>query len=148
MENKYRIAEYFEDVETSKEHNGYFFSVKETLTIVILGCFCGLRNVKRVHQWASSARVRDFLKTCFGIEAVPCYYWILCLLKLIIPESFNLCFIKWVQSLTPGGLEGLTVSFDGKTPLYEQDGEIRKPFAYCERTNRSVRHHVRSASGL
>ena len=115
MENKYKIAEYFEDVETSREHNGYFCSVKETLTIVILGCFCGLRNVKRIHQWASSPRVLEFLKMHFGIETVPCYYWILCLMKLIIPESFNLCFIKWVQSLAPDSLKGLTVSFDGKS---------------------------------
>jgi predicted transposase YbfD/YdcC len=115
MENKYKITEYFEDVETSKEHNGYFCSVKETLTIVILGCFCGLRNVKLIHQWASSTHTQEFLKVHFGIEAIPCYYWILCLLKLIIPESFNRCFINWVQSLIPDTSEGFTVSFDGKT---------------------------------
>jgi len=48
MENKYKITEYFRDIETSKEHNGYFCSIKETLTIMILGCFCGLRNVKQI----------------------------------------------------------------------------------------------------
>ena len=39
-----RIKEYFSGVETTKEHNGYFFSIGEALTVVILGTLCGLRN--------------------------------------------------------------------------------------------------------
>uniref|UniRef100_UPI0040573590 hypothetical protein n=1 Tax=Agathobacter sp. TaxID=2021311 RepID=UPI0040573590 len=53
---------------------------------VILGSICGLKNVSRIHQWAVSDRVNEFLKEKFGIENVPCYYWLLCLLKLIKPE--------------------------------------------------------------
>ncbi|MDR2570945.1 MAG: ISAs1 family transposase [Oscillospiraceae bacterium] len=115
MEKTYRLPEYFEEVETEKEHNGYFCSVKETLTIVILGSFCGLQNVKRIHQWAVNARVQEFLISSFGITAIPCYFWMLSLLKIIKPKSFNRCFINWVESLVPTGLEGYTVSFDGKT---------------------------------
>jgi len=33
---------------------------------------------------------------------------------LKIPESFNRCFVNWVQSLISDTLEGCTVSFDGK----------------------------------
>ena len=46
---------------------------------------------------------------------IPCYYWLLCLLKLILPESLNRHFIEWVTSLLPVSKKGLTVSFDGKT---------------------------------
>ena len=40
-----KIKEYFGEVETIKEHNGYFCSVEEALTVVILGTLCGLKNV-------------------------------------------------------------------------------------------------------
>lgn len=115
MERTYGIKEYFTSVETTEEHNGYRFSVWEALTIVILGSFCGLRNPSQIHQCATNSRIKDFLTKQFGIEKIPCYYWLLCLLKLIKPSSLNQCFINWVQSLIPETLEGLTLSFDGKT---------------------------------
>ena len=115
MEKTTNISEYFESVETTKEHNGYFCSVLEALTIVIMGSFCGLRNVSQIHQWSVNARVSEFLKEHFGIEKIPCYYWLLCLLKLIEPKSLNRCFTNWVQSFLPKGVKGLTLSFDGKT---------------------------------
>jgi predicted transposase YbfD/YdcC len=115
MNENIRIQEYFSDVETTAEHNGYFCSVGETLTIVIPGSLCGLRNVSQIHQWAQSERTRMFLLDRFGISKVPCYYWMLCLLKIIKPKSLNQCFINWVQSFLPDGREGMTISFDGKT---------------------------------
>lgn len=109
------ITQYFEDVETTKEYNGYFCSVAEAITIVILGSICGLKNISQIHQWAASDRVGEFLKEKFGIENVPCYYWLLCLLKLVKPESLNRCFLKWVSSILPENRNNLTVSLDGKT---------------------------------
>lgn len=87
----------------------------EALTIVILGSICGLRNVNQIHQWATSERVAGFLAKHFCIQNIPCYYWLLCLLKMAKPESLNACFIKWVQSFLPDGVKNLTLSFDGKT---------------------------------
>ena len=115
MDKITNITKYFEDVETTKEHNGYFCSVGEALTIVILGTFCGLRNVNQIHQWASNPRISEFLSKNFRIDTIPCYYWLLCLLKIIVPESLNQCFMNWVQSFLPEGVKGLTLSFDGKT---------------------------------
>ena len=112
---KIKIWEYFSEVETTREHNGYFCSVGEALTIVILGSICSLRNTNQIHQWASSQRVSEFLSKHFQINTIPCYYWLLCLLKLIKPGSLNRCFMKWSQSLKGGEVEGLTISFDGKT---------------------------------
>jgi predicted transposase YbfD/YdcC len=113
--DKKRIWEYFSEVETTREYKGYFCSVGEALTIVILGSICGLRNTNQIHQWASSQRVSEFLLKHFQINTIPCYYWLLCLLKLIKPASLNWCFIRWAQSFIPGGAEGYTISFDGKT---------------------------------
>jgi len=110
-----RIQEYFEGVETVIEHNGYFCSVGEALTVVIIGTMCGLRNVSQINQWSENEKVRGFLSSHFGIKRIPCYYWMLCLLKLIKPKSLNQCLMKWSQSLLPVGMEGKTISIDGKT---------------------------------
>ena len=83
MDKIIRITEYFADVETTKEHNGYFYSVGEALTVVILGSWCSLRNVSQISQWAANERVKGFLAGHFRIERIPCYYWLLCLLALI-----------------------------------------------------------------
>jgi predicted transposase YbfD/YdcC len=112
---KVKLKEYFTEVETIKEHNGYFYSVGEALTVVILGTLSGLKNVSQINQWSENEKVRCFLARNFGIERIPCYYWMLCLLKLIEPKSLNRCLIKWAQSLMPGGMEAKTISFDGKT---------------------------------
>lgn len=109
------ITQYFEDVETTKEYDGYLYKVTDAITIVLLGSICGLKNISQVHQWASSDRVKGFFKEKFQIEAVPCYYWLLCLMKLIKPESFNRCFTEWASSMLPEDRENLTFSLDGKT---------------------------------
>lgn len=109
------ITEYYEEVETTKEYDGYFCSVSEAITIVILGSICGLKNVSQIHQWATNDRVSEFLKEKFGINHVPCYYWLLCLLKMIKTESLNRCFANWVYSVMPEKAEALTISLDGKT---------------------------------
>ncbi len=115
MEQITALPEYFSELKTTKEYAGYFCSVGEAATIIILGTFCGLRNVSQIHQWAADPRVSEFLREEFDIENVPCYYWLLCLLKIIEPKSLNQCFIHWVESILPEGVKGLTVSLDGKT---------------------------------
>lgn len=109
------IKEYFDDVETTTEYNGYFCSVTDAIVIVVLRSICGLKNVSQIHQWAVSGRVKEVLKYDFNIKDIPCYSWLLCLLKLIKPESLNRCFVNWVHSMMPDGMAGLTLSLDGKT---------------------------------
>jgi predicted transposase YbfD/YdcC len=113
--DKLKIQEYFSEVETIKDHKGYFCSVWEALTIVILGTLCGLKNVCQISQWSANERVKGFLAMHFCIERIPCYYWLLCLLKLIELKSLNQCLMRWTQSLLPVGMKALTISFDGKT---------------------------------
>ena len=72
MERK-TLIECFEEVETTEEYNGYFCSIAEAISIVVLGSLCGLKNVSQIHQWADSERVKEFLKEKFQINHVPCY---------------------------------------------------------------------------
>ena len=110
-----KIIEYFENIETTMEHEGYFYNVGEVVSIMIMGLLCGLKNTSQIHQWASSEKVSAFLNEKFGISKIPCYYWMLCLLKIIKPESMNCCFMEWVSSMHPVDREGTVISLDGKT---------------------------------
>lgn len=123
MEKK-KLVEYFEEVETLEEYDGYFCSVAEAVSIVVIGSICGLRNVSQIHQWATSERVSGFLEEKFGIKHVPCYYWLLCLLKLAKPESVNKCLMKWAENILPKDRTGVTISLDGKT--IRSTGKMKK----------------------
>ena len=104
------ITEYFTEVETKREHNGYLFSVPQAITILILGSMCKLENVRQIHHWAASDRVSEFLKEKFGIERIPCYYWLLQLLQLVKSESLNEFFTKWVETMLPEGMRAKVAS--------------------------------------
>lgn len=115
MENYIKIREYFEELETEKEYDGYYYKISDAVTIVILGSICGLKNIQQIHQWAVKDRTSEFLKEKFGIYRIPCYYWLTCILKMIKPESLNKCFANWVYSVMPQKAEKLTISLEGKT---------------------------------
>ena len=105
----------FEQVETTKRHIGHTYSVGQALTITVLGLVCGLKNASQIHQWSRDKRVGEFLAQHFGISQIPCYCWLLGLLKTVKPESLSLCFSNWVASLMPENTGGTTISVDGKT---------------------------------
>ena len=108
------ITEYFISVETKKEYSGYLYGVAEAITILILGSLCGLNNMKRIHQWAENDRVRKFLREDFGIERIPCYFWLTALLKMVKPESLDHFFTEWVKTLLPDDRKGRIIACDGK----------------------------------
>lgn len=49
-----------ESVETSEKHNGYYYSVKEALVIVILGSLCGLKMFDRYTSGQKARRQANF----------------------------------------------------------------------------------------
>ena len=110
-----RLTDFFEEVETTEEYKGYFCSIAEAISIVVLGSLCGFRNVSQIHQWAESEHVREFLKEKFGIKHIPCYYWLLVLLKMVKPDTLNQCLMKWAAQYLPADRSKTTISLDGKT---------------------------------
>ena len=111
-----------EVLETEREYDGYFCSIKDAVIIVILGSLCDLQSVKKIHQWAVSAHVKKFLTETFGIKRIPCYWWLLSLLAIVTPESLNQCSSIYrrvcleaeeeVQSKKKS--KPLTIAIDGK----------------------------------
>lgn len=109
------LTDFFEEVETTEEYNGYFCSIAETISIVVLGSLCGLKNVSQIHQWAESERVSEFLRGKFAISHIPCYYWLLVLLKMVKTDTLNQCLMKWAAQFLPKDRSQTTISLDGKT---------------------------------
>jgi len=112
---KLNLVGYFANVETTRVHRGYFCNVGRTLTLVILGTLCGLEDIEEIHQWAKSERVSKFLSQEFAIFTIPSIRWIRELMSIIKPESLNELFTRWSRTLLPEFLDGLTISFDGKS---------------------------------
>ena len=52
-------------LETEREYDGYFCTIKDAVIIVIPGSLCDLRSVKKIHEWATSEHVRTFLEETF-----------------------------------------------------------------------------------
>jgi len=112
---KLNLVGHFGEVKTTRDYSGYKHSVGRTLTIVILGTLCGLTNLSEIHHWAKSRHVQEFLKEEFGIITIPPYSWLCLLMSIILPKSLNELFTRWARTLLPNFLDGLTISFDGKT---------------------------------
>ena len=87
------LINFFEEVETTEEYNGYFCSIAEAIGIVALGSLCGFRNVSQIHHWAENARVKEFLKEKFQIAHIPCYFCLLTLLKMVKPDTLD-CLLE------------------------------------------------------
>ena len=112
---KMNLVEYFEEVEAEDEYNGYFYSIAEAISIVVLGSLCGLKNVRQIHQWARNEHISEFMKEKFGIEHIPCYYWLLVLLKMVKVDSLNRCLMKWAAQFLAEDRSQTTIAMDGKT---------------------------------
>ena len=95
------LEDALEVLETEREYDGYFCSIKAAVIIVILGSLCDLQSVKKIHAWATTEHVRKFLEETFGIKRIPCYWWLLSLLGIIRPKSLNECMKQWVASVVP-----------------------------------------------
>jgi predicted transposase YbfD/YdcC len=107
------IAGYFEEVETTKKYDGYWYSVADVIVITILGSLCGLKNMILIAEWAKSEAVTKFLQIKMKIPRVPCYSQFTNIMGIIKSESLNEAFIKWVGSMVD--IIGKTVAIDGKT---------------------------------
>lgn len=108
------LPEYMCDVGTKDPYIGYKFKVADVLTITVLGLICGLQNMKMIHQWTTTERIKDFLRKNFGIVFIPRYVQFTNILGNINAEELNTQFIKWAQNLI-GEVCGKTIAIDGKT---------------------------------
>jgi predicted transposase YbfD/YdcC len=108
------LEHFLEDVPTLDPYRGYKFKTKDILTIAVLGLICGMTTMKMIHRWATSERVRDFLREQFCIPFVPCYSQFTVILGNIDSRKINFVFMEWARSMA-GDVAGKTIAIDGKT---------------------------------
>ena len=133
-------------LETEREYDRYFCSIKDAVIIVILGSLCDLQSVKKIHEWATTEHVKKFLSDTFGIKRIPCYWWLLSVLAMVTPELLNQCMKQWVTSIVPklaaklkkeeakqsNKKKPLTIAIVWKRNLFDRkDENIRQPLAHC-----------------
>ncbi len=63
--NNWHLCDYLEELEPEREYDGYFYSVAQAITIVILGHLYGLKNPHQIWLWASHDKVKIFLEEKF-----------------------------------------------------------------------------------
>ena len=102
-------------VEEVSEHEGYLYSVSNTLLLLILGMLCGLQRIDDIHDWSKSKPTAVFLKKWFNIENVPCRAQIYNILKIVNVKQFKESFVSWMQIMVKEILPGKTIAIDGKT---------------------------------
>ena len=105
-------AKYFEEVETTRAYDGYWYKVKNIITIVLLGSLCGLKNLIMIHEWAASEKVKEYLQK-IGIPRIPCYSQLTVIMGIIDPKSLGAAFENWIMKIVSAA--GKTISLDGKT---------------------------------
>ena len=103
------------EAEKGSDHQGYWYSVKDALIIMVCGMLCGLQTIGDIYEWSKAGLPRAFLKRWFSIEDFPCRAQFYNILGYVDPEKFSRAFIRWMKKVMRGGVAGRTVAIDGKT---------------------------------
>jgi len=102
-------------LEEGAEHDGYWYSIGDVLTILVCGMLCGLQRIDDIHDWAKAAPPRTFLETQFGITRTPCRAQFYNILRCVDAKKFNHGFARWMSGVLSGSCKGKTIAIDGKT---------------------------------
>lgn len=102
-------------VESESCHEGYWYSISDTLTILISGSLCGLTTIMEIHEWASSNPAKEFFERNFGIKRILSKSQFYNILAVVNAEAFKKSFIRWMQNILKSALPGKTIAIDGKT---------------------------------
>jgi len=104
-----------EEVERESEHKGYWYRIRDILTILICGMLSSLQTIDDIHEWSQCTPTRKLLWKKFAIGKIPCRAQFYNILGYVKPEKFNESFIKWVKSVLCVNRAGKTVAIDGKS---------------------------------
>ena len=102
------------EVEAGAEHDGYWYSISDTLTLLVCGMLCRQQRIDDIHDWANAVPTLRFLEEQFGITKVPCRAQFYNILRYVDAGKFNEGFTRWMRSVVQS-VRGKTVSIDGKT---------------------------------
>jgi predicted transposase YbfD/YdcC len=101
-------------LEEIAEHDGYWYSISDVLTILVCGMLCRQQRIDDIHDWSKAAPARVFLEEQFGITKIPCRAQFYNILRYVDADKFNEGFSRWMRSVIQS-VKGKTVAVDGKT---------------------------------
>lgn len=110
-----KLQEMSMEIETKEPYTGYYYSVADVITILVIGLLSNLQTPHEIHQWACSEPVRLMLREDFGMEKVSCYAQFMNILGNIKADSLDRIFISWCKMLVENQLKDKTIAIDGKT---------------------------------
>jgi len=84
-------------LEKGVDHNGYFYSISDTLMIMVCGIMCGFRSIDGIHAWAKSIPVRKFLKEQLKIEKICSRAQFYNIINLADEKKFKLILGRWMH---------------------------------------------------
>ena len=70
------------EMEIKETYDGYFYSVKYVLVVIILGSLYDLQNFKQIHEWVITEHILAFL------DKSPCF------IEKILLEYKKIRFLK------------------------------------------------------
>jgi predicted transposase YbfD/YdcC len=104
-----------EEVEEEASHKGYWYRIRDVLTMMVCGMLCNLQTIDDIHEWAKSKPTTEFLAKEFGLDKIPCRAQFYNILACVDSKKFGLSFIKWMKMVLNGNVSGKTIAIDGKT---------------------------------
>jgi predicted transposase YbfD/YdcC len=110
-----KLQEMADEIETKERYRGYFYSVSDVVTILVVGLLCGLRTAHEIYQWSCAKAVREIVTGYFGIKQFPCYAQFMNILGNIKADSLDSIFVSWCKMLVQHQLKDKTIAIDGKT---------------------------------
>ena len=108
------IIEEMKKASVLTEHQGYYYTLPNIISIVIMGLLCRMKTLRDIHFWATSKAVSAMLKENFGITKIPCYSHFVALVGIIDAKELNKVFMEFFAKLV-GAVSGKTIAIDGKT---------------------------------
>ena len=111
----YELKKTLEDVENHSSHNGYWYCVKDVLTIIICGLLCKIQDVSDIHQWCTVERQANFFKEVFEIKKIPCRAQFYNILATVNSTFFEKTFTDLMKNIVNRSTKGKTIAVDGKT---------------------------------
>ena len=110
-----KLQEMAAEIETHEPYEGYFYSVADIVTILVVGLLCRMRTAHEIYQWPHSKSVSSVFRESFGMRKLPCYAQFMNILGNIKADSLDRIFIDWCKWLVKNRLKDKTIAIDGKT---------------------------------
>lgn len=102
------------EMEDKTRHEGYWYSIGETLAIMVCGMLCKLQTMDDIHEWTQADPTKEFFREYFGIARIPCRAQFYNIIGCVDSEKFAAVFRNWMQTVVQG-VAGKTIAVDGKT---------------------------------